>query len=137
VEQSPPQSTSDAIQPVTEALVKKELLCHEDSNVRVVIATCISEITRITAPNAPYDDDAMKIYCFYEAPAIMIFFCILFSNIRFYLFPGRVFAVTVFFGRLASVLDTVAKVRSCVVMLDLECDGLINYMFQHFAKTIW
>jgi hypothetical protein len=41
-----------------------------------------------------------------------------------------------FFRRLASILDTVAKVRSCVVMLDLECDGLINDMFQHFAKTI-
>jgi hypothetical protein len=81
VGQSPPESTSDAIQPVTEALVKKELLCHEDSNVRVAVASCISEITRITAPNAPYDDDAMKVYCFSEALGIVIFFCILFPNI--------------------------------------------------------
>lgn len=34
------------------------------------------------------------------------------------------------------ILETVAKVRSCVVMLDLECDGLIIEMFQHFLKAI-
>lgn len=34
------------------------------------------------------------------------------------------------------ILETVAKVRSCVVMLDLECDGLIVEMFQHFLKAI-
>ena len=41
-----------------------------------------------------------------------------------------------FFGRRASILDTVAKVRSCVVMLDLECDDLINDMFHHFLRTV-
>ncbi|XP_028112489.1 uncharacterized protein LOC114310637, partial [Camellia sinensis] len=34
------------------------------------------------------------------------------------------------------ILKTVAKVRSCVVMLDLECDGLIVEMFHHFLKAI-
>lgn len=35
-----------------------------------------------------------------------------------------------------SILETVAKVRSCVVMLDLECDDLILEMFNHFLKAI-
>lgn len=35
-----------------------------------------------------------------------------------------------------SILETVAKVRSCVVMLDLECDALIIEMFQHFLNAI-
>jgi hypothetical protein len=35
-----------------------------------------------------------------------------------------------------AILETVAKVRSCVVMLDLECDALILEMFQHFLKAI-
>ena len=35
-----------------------------------------------------------------------------------------------------SILDTVAKVRSCVVMLDLECDALILDMFKNFFRTI-
>lgn len=40
------------------------------------------------------------------------------------------------FPKRVSVLETVAKVRSCVVMLDLECDSLITEMFRHFLKTI-
>ena len=35
-----------------------------------------------------------------------------------------------------SILDIVAKVRSCLVMLDLECDALIVEMFQIFFKII-
>ena len=35
-----------------------------------------------------------------------------------------------------SILDTVVKVRSCLVMLDLECDALIGEMFQIFFKII-
>ncbi|KAJ1279943.1 hypothetical protein BS78_04G194200 [Paspalum vaginatum] len=120
VEQSPPESTSNAVRPATEALVKKELLGHDDPNVRLAVASCISEITRITAPDAPYDDDAMK----------DVFSLIVgaFQNLDDIESP--------FFGRRASILDTVAKVRSCVVMLDLECDDLINDMFHHFLKTV-
>lgn len=40
----------------------KELLNHLDVDVRVVVASCISEITRITAPDAPYDDEQMKVF---------------------------------------------------------------------------
>ena len=35
-----------------------------------------------------------------------------------------------------SILDFVAKVRSCLVILDLECDALIVEMFQIFFKII-
>ncbi|CAA7407291.1 unnamed protein product [Spirodela intermedia] len=40
------------------------------------------------------------------------------------------------YSKRVSILETVAKVRSCVVMLDLECDALILEMFGHFLKTI-
>lgn len=40
------------------------------------------------------------------------------------------------YPRRVSILETVAKVRSCVVMLDLECDDLILDMFRNFLKTI-
>jgi hypothetical protein len=120
VEQSPPGSTADAIQPATEALVKKELLGHEDSNIRLAVASCISEITRITAPNAPYHDDAMK----------DVFVVIVGSFEHLDKIEGP------FFKRRASILDTVAKVRSCLVMLDLECDYLINAMYGHFVNTV-
>lgn len=35
-----------------------------------------------------------------------------------------------------SVLDNVAKVKSCLVMLDLECYDLILQMFRKFLKII-
>lgn len=43
------------------ALVANELLKHPDIDVKVAVASCISEITRITAPDAPYEDEQMKV----------------------------------------------------------------------------
>lgn len=40
------------------------------------------------------------------------------------------------YSKRISILETVAKVRSCVVMLDLECDALLIEMFQLFLKAI-
>ncbi|KAF8677850.1 hypothetical protein HU200_046442 [Digitaria exilis] len=120
VDQSPPESTSNAIRPATEALVKKELMGHPDPDVRLGVASCISEITRITAPDAPYDDDAMR-----DVFSLIVSSFQHLDNIK-----------DPFFGRRVSILDTVAKVRSCVVMLDLECDDLINDMFHHFLRTV-
>lgn len=39
------------------------------------------------------------------------------------------------FGRIVNILDTVAKYRSFVVMLDLECDDLVNEMFKTFFSV--
>ncbi|KVH89310.1 hypothetical protein Ccrd_008702, partial [Cynara cardunculus var. scolymus] len=97
VDQSPKKPMLDALKPSTKALIQDGLSRHSDVDVKVAVASCISEITRITAPNAPYTDDQM---------------------------------------RRASILETVSKVRSCVIMLDLECDGLIVEMFEHFPKSV-
>ena len=37
---------------------------------------------------------------------------------------------------MVSILDTIAKVKLCLVILDLECDALVVEMFQTFFKTI-
>ena len=39
------------------------------------------------------------------------------------------------FGRRVVILETVAKYRSCVVMLDLECDDLVKEMFNTFFSV--
>ncbi|XP_010275763.1 PREDICTED: neurofilament heavy polypeptide-like [Nelumbo nucifera] len=120
VEQSPSKSMQAALCPSLKALVAIELLRHSDMDVKVAVASCISEITRITAPDAPYDDDQMK----------EIFQLIVASFEKLFEMSGRSYSKRV------SILETVAKVRSCVVMLDLECDSLILEMFQHFLKAI-
>lgn len=43
------------------AIVKPDLLKHQDRDVKLLVATCLCEITRITAPEAPYDDDVLKV----------------------------------------------------------------------------
>ncbi|CAA2952766.1 Hypothetical predicted protein [Olea europaea subsp. europaea] len=40
------------------------------------------------------------------------------------------------YERAAQILQTVASVRSCLMMVDIECDALIGEMFQLFFKTI-
>lgn len=120
VEQSPSQLMLDALEPLFKALVAKDILGHSDTDIKVSVASCISEITRITAPEAPYDDDIMK----------DIFQMIVGA------FEGLDDTASRSYQKRVSILETVAKVRSCVVMLDLECDALILQMFHHFLKTI-
>ncbi|XP_012857815.1 PREDICTED: uncharacterized protein LOC105977091 isoform X2 [Erythranthe guttata] len=120
VEQSPAKSMQDAISPLMKGLVAEELVKHSDVDVKVGVASCISEITRITAPDAPYDDDKMK----------DVFQLIVSS------FENLSDVSSRSHEKRATILETVAKVRSCVIMLDLECDQMIIEMFQHFLNAI-
>ncbi|KAL0010948.1 hypothetical protein SO802_006056 [Lithocarpus litseifolius] len=40
------------------------------------------------------------------------------------------------YKKVTSILDTIAKVKLCFVMLDHECDALVVEMFQSFMKMI-
>lgn len=61
LDQSPSASVLESMQPFLNAVVKPELLKHQDRDVKLLVATCICEITRITAPEAPYSDDVLKV----------------------------------------------------------------------------
>ncbi|XP_075516326.1 sister chromatid cohesion protein PDS5 homolog C-like [Primulina tabacum] len=120
VEQSPTKSMLTALSPLMDALITEYFLKHSDVDVKVCVASCVGEITRITAPDAPYDDDKMK----------DVFHLIVSS------FEDLSDTSSRSHHKRASILETVAKVRSCVIMLDLECDQMIVEMFQHFLKAI-
>jgi len=51
----------NALRPTMAVLITNELLEHSDPNVKVALTSCLTEVTRITAPEAPYDDDVMKV----------------------------------------------------------------------------
>ncbi|XP_011096143.1 sister chromatid cohesion protein PDS5 homolog A isoform X1 [Sesamum indicum] len=119
LEQSPPKSILDCMQPFSNAIAKPELLKHQDREVKLFVAACICEITRITAPEAPYDDDVLK--------DIFQLIVSTFSGLSDTNGPS--------FGRRVVILETLARYRSCVVMLDLECDDLINEMFNTFFNV--
>ncbi|KAJ0979302.1 hypothetical protein J5N97_014776 [Dioscorea zingiberensis] len=120
VEQSPSPTMTTSLFPAAIALVSKEILRHKDEDIKLGVTSCISEITRITAPDAPYDYDVMK-----EVFQRIVEAFQKLDDISSQSYSRRV-----------SILETVAKVHSCVLMLDLECDALILEMFRHFLKTI-
>uniref|UniRef100_A0A0D9W6T6 Tudor domain-containing protein n=1 Tax=Leersia perrieri TaxID=77586 RepID=A0A0D9W6T6_9ORYZ len=120
VDQSPPESMHKALRPTMTALIQKELLDHTDPDVKLAVASCLTEVTRITAPEAPYDDDVMRDVFARVVEA--------FEKLNDMESPS--------FARRVAMLETVAKVRSCVLMLDLDCDDLIRDMFHHFFRTI-
>ncbi|KAL5199789.1 hypothetical protein ABZP36_020992 [Zizania latifolia] len=120
VEQSPGSSVMETIQPCLKAVARDEFLKHHDEDVKVLLATCFCEITRITAPEAPYNDDVLR----------DMFHLIVGT------FSGLKDVNSQSFGRRAAILETVARYRACVVMLDLECNDLIADMFRSFFKII-
>jgi hypothetical protein len=95
------------------ALVADQLFRHANADVKVAVASCISEITRISALAAPYADDQMK-----EVFKLIVSSLDNLSN-----------KSSRSYRKMTSILETIAEVRSCVVMLDLECETLILEMF--------
>lgn len=70
LDQSPSSSIMESMQPLLNAIVKPELLKHQDKDAKLLVATCICEITRITAPEAPYSDDILKVLFFHEVDCL-------------------------------------------------------------------
>ncbi|KAE9599128.1 hypothetical protein Lalb_Chr15g0088251 [Lupinus albus] len=114
--QSPEASILTSMKPFFDTIVKPELLKHEDGDVKLLVATSLCEITRITAPEAPYSDDVLK-----------DIFQLIVST-----FSGLSDTSSPSFGQRVVILETLAKYKSCVVMLDLECDDMVNDIFYTF-----
>ena len=120
VEQVPSKSIRDALFPLVKALINNKLLRHAEMDVKVLVVSSIIEFTRITAPDAPYKDERMK-----EIFQLIVAACENISHVS-----------TRSYKKVTSILDTIAKVKLCLVMLDLECDALVVEMFQSFLKMI-
>lgn len=61
VGQAPSDSMKDALRPVMRAMVGSELLKNADVDVKFSVVSCLCELSRITAPQQPYDDGLMKV----------------------------------------------------------------------------
>ncbi|KAL0397145.1 UNVERIFIED_CONTAM: hypothetical protein Scaly_0162900 [Sesamum calycinum] len=118
--QLPPSSTEDALYPVMKGLISDKLLRHADENVQFVVASCFSELTRITAPKFPYNDDDMR--------EIFKLFLVALRPLSSESGSNYLRAV--------QILEGLATVRSCLIMLDIDCDEIVVDMFQLFFDTI-
>ncbi|XP_028801530.1 sister chromatid cohesion protein PDS5 homolog [Neltuma alba] len=120
VEQSPTKSIQNALSTSLKALIVDKLVRHSNDDVKVSVASCITEIARITAPDCPYDDHQMRV----------VFQSIVSSFENLNDKSSRLYAKT------TSILVTFAQTRLFIVMLDLDCDALILEMFRHFFKAV-
>ncbi|KAI7731395.1 hypothetical protein M8C21_011506, partial [Ambrosia artemisiifolia] len=120
VGQAPSVSMQRALVPPMGALIADELMKHSDVDVKISVASCLCEVARITAPEQSYKDEVMK-----EIFRLNVLAFEQLSNVT-----GRSYY------KVIHVLQSVAKVKSCLLMLDLECDALILEMFEHFLSKI-
>ncbi|XP_019243876.1 PREDICTED: uncharacterized protein LOC109223867 isoform X3 [Nicotiana attenuata] len=119
VGQAPSDSMKDALRPVMRAMVGSELVKNADVDVKFSVVSCLCELSRITAPQQPYDDGLMK-----EIFQLIVrAFEELSHSARHYY-------------KAVHILETVADVKACVMLLDLECDALVIEIFQLFLTII-
>ncbi|PIN17836.1 hypothetical protein CDL12_09496 [Handroanthus impetiginosus] len=118
--QRPPKSTCNSLLPVMKALITNDILRHADLNIQVTVASCFNELTRITAPDPPYSDGVMRVF--------FRLFMIAFKQL-----PCE---SGLSYARALQILETMAKVRSCLMLMDIDTDGLIVEMFQIFLDSI-
>ncbi|KAK4735677.1 hypothetical protein R3W88_009938 [Solanum pinnatisectum] len=106
VAQAPADSMKDDLLPVIEAVVRSELLKHTDADVIVSVVSCIYEISRISAPQQPYDDELMK----------------------------EIFQLTV--RTFEELSHSGRQVKARLILLDLECHALVVEIIQMFLRII-
>ncbi|KAF8021637.1 hypothetical protein BT93_G1934 [Corymbia citriodora subsp. variegata] len=120
VEQGPSDPLQDSLLPLMKALIADSLLKHSVEGVRVSVTYCFSEVLRISAPQEPFNDDQMKVIFELIVEA--------FSKLSQ---PS-----TQYYEKVLSILETVARVKAGLLMLDLQCNALVVQMFQNFWAII-
>ncbi|XP_019433673.1 PREDICTED: uncharacterized protein LOC109340431 isoform X2 [Lupinus angustifolius] len=120
MDQAPTEPVQKSLLPSMKALISDELLRHTNEDVKISVTCCITEIARITAPEAPFHDELMK----------EIFKLIVSAFEKLSHASGHCYE------KVLSIIDNFANLRLCLVMLDLECDDLVLEMFQHFLTNI-
>ncbi|KAF8021647.1 hypothetical protein BT93_G1942 [Corymbia citriodora subsp. variegata] len=116
MEKEPSDFLQDVLFPIMKGLIAEALSKHSNEDVRVTVASCLSEILRITSPQQPYNDDQMK-----EMFQLIVEALYKLSQL-----------LTQCYEKALSVLQTIARVKACLLMLDLECEELVLQMCQHF-----
>ncbi|KAL8110273.1 sister chromatid cohesion protein PDS5 homolog B isoform X1 [Apium graveolens] len=107
---------SAIVKPLNDSLVKHSLLRHKDKDVKLLVAMCFCEIIRILAPNPDFSDELLR--------DIFKLFISMFEELADTSSP--------YFSRRVKLLETVAKLEFCVLMIDTGSEDLILKMFTVF-----
>ncbi|KAE8649626.1 sister chromatid cohesion protein PDS5 homolog A isoform X1 [Cucumis sativus] len=96
------------------------LLRNKDKDVRLLLAICVSEMFRVMAPEPPFEDEYLR----------DIFTLVLSS------FSELVDTTSPLFSWRVKILETVARCKCCVIMLDIGCEDLVLGMFNTFFSAV-
>ncbi|OVA03847.1 hypothetical protein BVC80_8065g3 [Macleaya cordata] len=113
-------SLKSAIEPLSDSLVRHNLLLHRDKDVRVLVASCFCQIIRVLAPDPPYSDEVLR--------GIFKLIVSMFAELADTTSP--------YFTRRVKILETVARLKCCLLMLDIGCDDLVVEMFTVFFSVV-
>ncbi|GLJ41675.1 hypothetical protein SUGI_0862550 [Cryptomeria japonica] len=109
VEQSPCDMLQLAMFHIMTTLKQHRWFRHSDDDIKLAVASCLSKIIRIITTQEPYDDDTMK-----EVLQVVVESLHGLYNVK-----------DPTFGKGAKILEIIARTRSFVLMLDLQCNELI------------
>lgn len=113
-------SLKSVIKPLSSSLVKHNLLAHKDKDIRLLVGICFCEIVRVLAPNPEFTDAVSR--------DIFGLLVNIFSELEDTMNP--------YFSMRVQLLDTVAKLRFCLLMLDIGCEELAKKMFKNFFAIL-
>ncbi|KAF3640005.1 putative sister chromatid cohesion protein PDS5 -like protein A-like isoform X2 [Capsicum annuum] len=113
-------SLKSFIKPLSASLVKHSLLGHKDKDIRLLVGICFCEIVRVLAPNPEFTDAVSR--------DIFGLLVNIFSELEDTKNP--------YFSMRVQLLETVAKLRFCLLMLDIGCEELVKKLFKVFFAVI-
>lgn len=114
------KNIEDATKPLRKSIIKNGLHKHGDKEVRLLVSICVSEVFRILAPEPPFEDKYLR----------DIFRLIL------SVFVELADATSPYFSKRVKILETVARCKCFVIMLDIDCPDLVLEMFKIFFSVV-
>ncbi|KAJ8563635.1 hypothetical protein K7X08_032087 [Anisodus acutangulus] len=113
-------SLKSVIKPLSTSLVKHNLFVHKDKDIRLLVGICFCEIVRVLAPNPEFTHAVSR--------DIFKLLVNIFSELEDTKNP--------YFSMRVQLLETVAKLRFCLLMLDIGCQELVKKMFKNFFAVL-
>ncbi|EFH65409.1 binding protein [Arabidopsis lyrata subsp. lyrata] len=108
------------LRPLKKSIIKHGLLKNRDNDVSLLVTVCVSELFRILAPNRPFEDKYLR--------DIFTLFLAEFSELSDTVSP--------YFSKRAKILETVSRLKCCLLMLDEDCLDLAHEMFNMFFSLV-
>ncbi|XP_075075382.1 sister chromatid cohesion protein PDS5 homolog B isoform X11 [Nicotiana tabacum] len=114
------ESLKSVIKPLSSSLVKHSLLLHKDKDIRLLVGICFCEIIRVLAPDPEFTDAVSR--------DIFRLLVNIFAELDDTKNP--------YFSLRVQLLETVAKLRFCLIMLDIGCEDLVKKLFKNFFTVL-